>query len=218
MNYLRNLYSEGIRLLLEDPNNPFNMLSNYIADTLRKNGVEVKVIKYGDPDWNNEYVTPENYFYLKLNDCDISQVIFKTGRASYYGSEYDIKSESLILQIHYIVIKNPTPVPGLYKAKIKKKTPGFSNREITNLEWKGGKLAQLLSNDVITTQKILTSLGPNDRISVSPDTKRRYVRIIHKTRVTIKKGDDVYNIIKACFSASLFEGIEGVARHVVNLI
>ena len=106
MSYLEDIYKERMQLLLKDPNNPYNMISNFIADTLRKNGVEVNIIRYGDPDWNNEPVTPENFVYLKLTDCDISQIRFKTAGEITYGSEYEIKIESLTLQIHYIVMKN----------------------------------------------------------------------------------------------------------------
>lgn len=107
------------------------------------------------------------------------------------------------------------------KAEMEEEKTGLITKKLVNIKWKGGRLANVLNNDVELKKKILDSQTTSFR--VEPDMKNSCVKIVHQKEIQLTYEFGGVFIKTAKTSAKNFPPIttidivDRVAEHVKSL-
>lgn len=128
-------------------------------------------------------------------------------------------SQSMPLQVHWVVPVDPTGHPEDFEARLDLERGGFLwTGEVREARWVGGKLAQVLDADVaLTTAR---ALRLSERLFVKPDVDERCVRIVHQAKVVGRFSlfsSDVFSAERRLPETALLDGVLAVARAVKAL-
>ena len=90
-------------------------------------------------------------------------------------------------EYHHIV-RSEIANEGALKVKLKKKTKGIVGKEVTDVSWEGGRLAEVLnSNDGLKTM-IMRFIEHEDGMKIEPEKKNKIFRIVFSRPSELKMG------------------------------
>jgi hypothetical protein len=187
-----------------------------MAQQLNSKGIDTKVISMGEPDWKNEYLTPQFHTYVRLAGKNIDFIGFNMVGENTTGNRAKARAKTgyYNIEFHYIVTKYRMDDPKAYKAKLKDITRGMFSKEVLGMQWKGNELSGLLANDATTTERFRSLLKPYESIEIKPDGMRKCIHIILKTRLSVEYMIPNQTSDSELPSMQLYDVIERIAERV----
>ncbi|MHA3963892.1 MAG: hypothetical protein AM325_010150 [Candidatus Thorarchaeota archaeon SMTZ1-45] len=95
--------------------------------------------------------------------------------------------DKIPFEYHHIV-RAEIANEGVMKVKLKKKTKGIVGKEVTDVSWEGGHLAEALNSDNSIKTSIMKFIEHEDSIKIEPDKKNKIFRIVFSRPSEIKMG------------------------------
>lgn len=130
-------------------------------------------------------------------------------------------SQSMPMQLHWLVRVDPTGRPEDFDAKLDTERGGFLwTGEVRAARWQGGALADALNADPPAVLATAKPLRLSERLFVKPAADERCVRIIHQSKVTARMSmfaADVFSAERHLPERALLEGVTRIANAVVAL-
>jgi hypothetical protein len=95
--------------------------------------------------------------------------------------------QKIPFEYHHIV-RTDIANEGAIKAKLKKKTKGVVGKEVVDVSWEGGRLAEVLNSNDGLKASIMKFIENEDNIKIDPDKKNKLCRIVFSRPSEIKSG------------------------------
>ena len=114
----------------------------------------------------------------------------------------------LISFLHHIVKGMEGKSESDLKVEMKEEKKGFVSKKLVDINWKGGKLADLLNGDAELKKKILETKTTSLR--VEPDMKNNCARVVHEKKIDIIIESGGFVIKKTETKAENFPPIESI--------
>ncbi len=189
-----------------------------LCEHLRKMGIDAEVLPSGSPEEIGGYRTFRSggsnagCIKVKGQNVDLVQLLMR-GMAGPMGA-------AGVFDVHFVVRGNLEGKEEQLKAEAKEKKEGFVKKKLIDVQWKGGRLAELLNEDG-ELRNLLIKAGESPEIEL--DQKHQCVRVA--TYLTSKtKGvsiGPIPTVGKTEFefpSRELVEASDRIGKHIRSLV
>jgi hypothetical protein len=181
---LPGFFSDLLKKYVNNPQNPYLIMMHHMVAVFKSHGIESRIVRFGDDDWPIPHIIQGDYLYLKIHDWGAAYLtIFKCSQTSSKSRRSGFMEindiTSMTLDFQYIVLRDPSHNPKAFKSKLRRKKQ----------RWKGGQLADVLTNDIDTTYKLMTITFEKEDFFTKPDKKRKHVKLVHRKKLLFDTED-----------------------------
>ncbi len=157
-------------------------------------GIKASILPDKSPEAVEKGHIKQDMGYIKVTGREFDLVTIRmkgTTRGSYdLGKVKGIPiatKEKIPFEYHHIV-RAEIANEGAMKAKLKKKTKGIVGKEVIDVSWEGGRLAETLNSDNSLKASIMKFIEHEDSIKIETDKKNKIFRIVYSRPSEIKSG------------------------------
>ena len=157
-------------------------------------GIKATILPEKSPEAIEKGRVKQDMGYIKVSgrEFDLATIRMKGTTSGSYdlGKVRGIPiatKQKIPIEYHHIVRANFAN-EGALKAKLKKKTKGVIGKEVTDVSWEGGRLAEALNSDDRIKATVLRFIQNEDNIKTEPDKKNKILRIVFSRPSEIKSG------------------------------
>jgi len=157
-------------------------------------GIKASVLPDKSPEAVEKGHIKQDMGYIKVTGREFDLVTIRwkgTTRGSYnLGKVRGVPiatKEKIPFEYHHIV-RAEIPNEGAMKAKLKKKTKGIVGKEVIDVSWEGGRLAEMFNSNDELKKSIMKFIEHEDSIKIEPDKKNNLFRIVYSRPSEIKTG------------------------------
>ncbi len=157
-------------------------------------GIKASILPDKSPEAVEKGHIKQDMGYIKVTGREFDLVTIRwkgTTRGSYdLGKAHGIPiatKEKIPFEYHHIVRAEITN-EGAMKAKLKKKTKGVVGKEVTDVSWEGGRLAEVLNSNAQLKASLMKFIEHEDGMKIEPDKKNKIFRIVYSRPSAIKTG------------------------------
>ena len=189
-------------------------LINEYCDHLRGIGINATVLGPDSPDYIGGTLS---LGCVKIEDKNIDLV--QVARQPVSGSQ-------VAYQYHYVVRTNVEGLENQLKAESKPVKKGLMSKEVVDLKWEGGQIAQTLNSD--NDLKSILLKNELNKVVLKTDRKQQYVTITHPPKIPMQVSVSFGGLPmiplgkmtagrKEFPTLEEFNAYEKIAQHVLNL-
>lgn len=157
-------------------------------------GIKASVLPEKSPEAVEKGHIKQDMGYIKVagREFDLVTIRWKgTTRGSYdLGNVRGIPigtKDKIPFEYHHI-FRAEIAKEGAIKAKLKKKTKGIVGKEVIDISWEGGQLAEMLNLNNEIKSAILRFIQNEDSMKIEPDKKNKIFRIVYSRPTELKFG------------------------------
>ncbi len=157
-------------------------------------GIKASVLPDKSPEAVEKGHIKQDMGYIKVagREFDLVTIRWKgTTRGSYdlgkVGGIPIATKDKIPFEYHHI-FRAEIANEGAAKAKLKKKTKGIVGKEVIDVSWEGGRLAEMLNSNNEINSAILRFIQNEDGMKIEPDKKNKIFRIVYSRPTELKFG------------------------------
>jgi hypothetical protein len=157
-------------------------------------GIKASILPDKNPEVVEKGLVKQDMGYIKVSGREFDLVTIRM-KGTTSGS-YDLgkvrgvpiaTKQKIPFEYHHIVRTDITS-EGATKANLKKKTKGVVGKEVIDVSWEGGRLADVLNSNDGLKVSIMKFIEHQDGIKIEPDKKNKIFRIVFSRPSEIKSG------------------------------
>jgi hypothetical protein len=157
-------------------------------------GIKASILPDKSPEVVEKGLVKQDMGYIKVSGREFDLVTIRM-KGTTSGS-YDLgkvrgvpiaTKQKIPFEYHHIVRTDITS-EGATKANLKKKTKGVVGKEVIDVSWEGGRLADVLNSNDGLKVSIMKFIEHQDGIKIEPDKKNKIFRIVFSRPSEIKSG------------------------------
>lgn len=119
--------------------------------------------------------------------------------------------------LEYLVPLRDTPSSLFFKTELKKRTRSWFSREVVDIQWKGGTLADTLNGDPSLKEILLTHLRQNSQLKIEIFAEPGY-RCASIETMGVQKERWLRKPIIRPLSRSMFDCLDRIAGHIARRV